>query len=70
MEDKRTLKLQYNKTLERFNKAESYMDNKSIPEKDRDRWEPEFIKIMQQLNLLLVRIGEHTPDEVCNGFKV
>ena len=69
-ENLRTLKLLYNKTLERFSKAEAYMDNKDVPEKERDRWEPEFLKIVEQLNLLLIRIGEHTPEESVNGFKV
>ena len=70
MTDVRVLKIQYNKALERLNKAEAYMDNKDVPEKERDRWEPEFLKIVEQLNLLLIRIGEHTPEESVNGFKV
>jgi flagellin-specific chaperone FliS len=70
VDEKRTLKLQYNKVLARCDKAIEYMDNKDIPEKERDRWEPQFLKILEELNFLLKRIGEHTPDEVTNGFKI
>lgn len=70
MDDKRTLKLQYNKVLERYSKAEAYMDNDSIPSVDRERWAPEFIKIIDQLNNVLNRIGEHTSEEAIHGFKI
>lgn len=60
---------QYNKLLERYRKGEAYVDGPDISPQELERWMPEFLKIIKDLNLLLYKIGEHTPDEAINGFK-
>ena len=49
--------------------AEVYIDNPERTEKEIDKWMPEFVKIVAQLNLLLAQIGTHTAEEAINGFK-
>jgi len=62
-------KQQYNKLLERYQKGEAYVDGPDISHQELEKWMPEFLKIVKDLNLLLHKIGEHTPDEAINGFK-
>jgi hypothetical protein len=40
----------------RCNDAEKFMLDESIPKEKRKKWEPELIKLMEQLNILLIRI--------------
>lgn len=63
-------KLQYNQILERYKKAEAWLDFPQRTEPEVQKWMPEFEKIVGQLNLLLFAIGEHTTDEAVNGFEV
>ena len=64
------LKNQYNSLLIRCIRAELYMDNPENPEEVKEKYMPEFKKIIHQLNNLLEHIGEYTHDEVCNGFQI
>lgn len=70
MENLRTYKLQYNKALERYRKAEAWLDDPKRTDNEVERWGVEFQKVVSTLELLLWKIGEHTPDESVNGFKV
>ena len=63
-------KLQYNQILERYKKAEAWLDSPGRTEPEVQKWMPEFEKIVDQLNLLLFAIGEHTTDEAANGFRL
>ncbi|CDX01273.1 Hypothetical protein DPCES_1386 [Desulfitobacterium hafniense] len=63
-------KLQYNQILERYKKAELWLDSPMRTEPEVQKWMPEFEKIVDQLNLLLFAIGEHTTDEAVNGFNM
>lgn len=63
-------KLQYNQILERYKKAEVWLDSPKRTEQKVEKWIPEFEKIAGQLNLLLAVIGEHTTDEAVNGFSM
>lgn len=63
-------KLQYNQILERYKKAEAWLDFPGRTELEVQKWMPEFEKIVDQLNLLLAVIGEHTTDEAVNGFNM
>lgn len=53
---RKALKAQYNIVNKRCNDAEKFMLDESIPKEKRKKWEPELIKLMEQLNILLIRI--------------
>lgn len=63
-------KLQYNQILERYKKAEAWLDSPERTEPEVQKWMSEFEKIVDQLNLLLFAIGEHAMDEAVSGFEV
>jgi len=65
----KTLRQQYNEILTRYMTAEVYIDSTERTEKEIDKWMPEFLKIVAQINLLLAQIGTHTAEEAINGFK-
>jgi hypothetical protein len=67
---KKAMKAQFNIILARCNIAEEFLNDESVSEERKAQWEPQFLKILEELNFLLKRIGEHTPDEVTNGFKI
>ncbi|HHY26431.1 MAG TPA: hypothetical protein GX523_06735 [Desulfitobacterium dehalogenans] len=64
------IKLQYNKILERYKTAEAWLDSPKRVDREIQKWMPEFEKIVDQINLLLFAIGDHTTDEAMNGFKM
>lgn len=66
------IKQEYNFTLARFNKASAFMDSDK-PEEEKEKWQPEFNKIVNRLNDLIERIQkelnrEMTAEEILNGF--
>jgi hypothetical protein len=66
------LKDKYNTLLKRHNKGALYLDDISMPAAEREKWIPEFIKIVTGLESTLSEIqisGEVTEDEILNGFK-
>ena len=59
---------EYNQLLTRHNKAVSFLDS-NAPEKDK--WMPEFIKIVKQCNKVIAEIHKVRPvtdKEILNGF--
>jgi len=52
---------EYNKLLERHNKAAAFMDS-DAPDAEKDKWMPEFKKIVKRLNELDAQLTE---SEVC-----
>lgn len=68
------LKQEYNKLLGRAKKAEAYLDDKSIPDEQRNKWGPEYVKILDGLGEL-IRLNkttgyEMTGEEILNGIEV
>lgn len=64
------LKLSYNKMLDRFYKAEKFMEDQSRTEEEIEKYLPLFKQIIWDLNSLLSEIGEYTNEEAMEGFKV
>jgi hypothetical protein len=67
------LKQEYNKELENFYKAVNIMDDLTIPNEKKDKWEPRFKGLLANLNRLIHEIEkelgrEVTEDEILNGF--
>jgi hypothetical protein len=62
-------KAEYNKLLERHKKAIIYLDDNSIPIREREKYIPHLQEIIERLNKLLSEIGTYTQEEVINGFK-
>lgn len=60
----------YNQHLERAIKAQKYLDNKSIPIEQREKWVPEYQSICEALSELLDVIGEYTQEEALEGFRL
>lgn len=66
------LKQKYNEVIKREHKAEKYFEGRT--EKECEAWMPEYLKIIQQLSLL---IGEYkrltgkemTKEQVWEGFR-
>lgn len=49
--------LEYNQLLDRQRKGAKYLDNKSIPLKEREKWKPEYAKILKRLSELYTQLG-------------
>lgn len=69
------LKKNYNALLEREKKAEIYLENDKVPQENREKWMPEFVKITEQLSLLMREYKKTTgtemlDNEVLQGFKI
>ena len=61
-------KQQYNKMLERFNKAEQYFDRKDISQEEKEEQLENFDVVLKGLNYLLSKIGVYTEQEILEGF--
>jgi hypothetical protein len=68
-----SLKRAYNDTLNRIMKATPLMDDPNIPDEKKDKWEPEFLRLKQEINSLVteIRVAGHemTEEEKEGGFK-
>lgn len=60
-------KKEYNKLLQRFNKANEYFE-KDIPQIEKEKFLDDFIEVLTGLNYLLSRIEVYTRQEVLEGF--
>lgn len=63
-------RIEYNKLLKRFYKAEKYFDRKDIPYTEKEKQIENFKKILKGLNYLLKKVGPHNKEEVLGGFKL
>lgn len=69
------LKQEYNSLLLREAKAEIYLEDESIPVTEREKWQPEYKKIVDRLNELITQIEAEigrklTQSEIQGGFDV
>ncbi len=49
--------LEYQELLDRQRKGATYLDNNSIPLEDREKWKPEYAKILNRLSELYTQLG-------------
>jgi len=63
------LKIEYNLLLKRAKKGEAYLDNQEIALEKRDKWIPEFQKIINRMGVILGELGDVSTETVFNGFK-
>ena len=49
--------LEYNQLLDRQRRGAQYLDNNSIPLEDREKWKPEYAKILNRLSELYAQLG-------------
>lgn len=68
--DPDTLKRRYNALLKREAILAKYLDNKLIPEADRDRKVPEYRSLLDALNSVLGMIGDYEQSNILGGFTV
>lgn len=61
-------KIQYNKLLEKWHKAEAYMNDDSISITEKEKHVEGFKKLMKDLSVLLNSIGIYTKYKALNGF--
>lgn len=71
----RALKTEYNKVLERWNKATIYMEAPERTSEEVDNWLPEYEMMLRQRMALCNDIGEYsgirpTLSEFLNGFMI
>jgi flagellin-specific chaperone FliS len=68
------LKIAYNKLIERFNKAEEYMESETVKVTDKKKWLAQFVDLIWDLNDTLnqIRDSGHTITklEIQNGFEI
>jgi DNA-directed RNA polymerase specialized sigma subunit len=67
------LKQEYNNELENFYKAVNIMDDLTIPNEKKDKWEPRFKDLLEKMKKLISDIEQEigrevTEDEILNGF--
>lgn len=48
---------EYNELLDRQRKGAQYLDNNSIPLEEREKWKPEYAKILKRLSELYTQLG-------------
>lgn len=61
-------KKEYNIQLERFHKAERFFEDESISYSQKEKFLPDYQKLLIGLSKLLRKIGAYTPKEVMEGF--
>ena len=65
-------KIAYNKLVLRHKKAEAYLNNNDIPMADREKYLPEFRKLLNNINKAIEDFNangiEMTADEILEGF--
>lgn len=61
-------KKEYNIQLDRFHKAERFFEDESIPYSQKEKFLPDYQKLLIGLSKLLRKIGVYTPKEVMEGF--
>lgn len=63
----------YDQELQRYSNGAIYLDNPAIPMCDREKWIPEFRKIINVLDSLVIQIKdvgyEMSNNQILNGFK-
>jgi hypothetical protein len=68
------LKREYNKTILRHWKAAVYLEDHEVPIPEREKWLPEYRKILDQLQTLLNQFDlygvKYTVDEALGGFNM
>jgi hypothetical protein len=65
------IKLEYNKLLQRENKAKLYLDNKNIDiEIIEKKYIPEYKKVTRELSKILNEIKIYSVQEALEGFKI
>jgi hypothetical protein len=65
-------KAEFNKLLKRFDKAVTWFDNPKVAEAEKDKYEPEFKKIIHDLAVMVEEFrkqGPMTREEILFGFK-
>ena len=69
------LKAKYNQLLERYRKAEIYMniyhlegEELATAISEREKHIPEFRKIMDEMGEILKQIGDYTKNDIWQGF--
>ena len=62
-------KKEYNMLLERFNKANEYFDREDLSQEEKERFLPQFQKVISHMSYLLGEIEVYTKQEVFEGFK-
>ena len=62
-------KVAYNEMVKRFHKGCDYMDNPNEPQEDKEKWWPQFDKLMADMNMIAKEF-KLTEEEMLNGIKI
>jgi len=70
----KTLKIEYNKVIARWNKATEYIESKDRTPQEVDKWLPDYEAILKQRQALCMDIWQEsgikpTVEEFENGFR-
>ena len=64
---------QYNKLLLRHENAVMYLDNTKVPAMQKEKWLPEFEKLIEEMNWIICVLEADgyvpTTQEILNGFR-
>lgn len=63
-------KIEYNKLLKRYNKAEEYFNRQDVSYTEKEKQIENFKKVLKGLNYHLGKIGPHTSEETLGGFEI
>ena len=61
-------KEEYNKLLDRFNKANEYFERRDISNQEKEKYLDNYIKVLQGLNYYLSKIKTYDDQNVLGGF--
>lgn len=62
-------KQEYNKLLDRYQKAVEYFDRVDITQDEKEKYFQHYNEILYRLNFLLGKIVIYTEQEIMEGFK-
>lgn len=59
---------EYNKLLKRYKDANVYFEREDIPQAEKEKFLPNFQKILTELSYLLSKVGIYAKEEALEGF--
>ena len=61
-------RIDYTNTINREEKAESYINDPLRTQDEIEKWTPEYKALIQHADYLLMMIGHYTPDNIISGW--
>lgn len=64
------VKVEYNNQLKRYHKAVEYFERDDVTQVEKENNLDNYKQVLNNLNILLGKMVDYTPQEVLEGFKI